>query len=218
MSLEIDHMFVLSDIQAPEADRLVDAGISEGTPNVHHGQGTRNRRFFFENFMLEFLWVDDPIAADSDRTAPTRLLPRWERRERDASPFGLCFRDSAANSSAPAPFKTWPYQPRFLPDDLSIAVAENVGILHEPFVFYIPWAKKPNPAQQPVAHMTGFRALTAATLTMPTAADLSPTMQAIRTLVTVNTDDKPLLTLTFDDNAKGRTLDLRPAAPLVLQY
>jgi Rho-binding antiterminator len=57
MEFELDHLFICTTIGAPEADRLVAFGLTEGTPNVHPGQGTANRRFFFHNFMLELLWV-----------------------------------------------------------------------------------------------------------------------------------------------------------------
>jgi hypothetical protein len=53
MTVEFDHMFICTQLGAPEADRLVAFGLSEGTPNSHPGQGTACRRFFFRNAMLE---------------------------------------------------------------------------------------------------------------------------------------------------------------------
>ena len=44
---EVDHVFVWVDVGAPAADQLVSFGLTEGDPNVHPGQGTANRRFFF---------------------------------------------------------------------------------------------------------------------------------------------------------------------------
>jgi hypothetical protein len=40
---------------APEAERIAAFGLCEGPSNVHPGQGTANRRFFFRNAMLELL-------------------------------------------------------------------------------------------------------------------------------------------------------------------
>ena len=58
MAFGFDHAFVFVGAGAPDADfGLVAAGLVEGTPNIHPGQGTQNRRFFFQNGMIEFLWV-----------------------------------------------------------------------------------------------------------------------------------------------------------------
>ncbi len=65
--MELDHVFVCTARDAPEAERLRALGLVEGTSNVHHGQGTANRRFFFANAMLELLWVHDPHRSCFDR-------------------------------------------------------------------------------------------------------------------------------------------------------
>lgn len=64
MTLEFDHMFVCTEVGAPEADRLVAFGLTEGTPNAHPGQGTANRRFL-RNVYLELLRVRDEREARS---------------------------------------------------------------------------------------------------------------------------------------------------------
>jgi hypothetical protein len=46
--LELDHVFVCREMGAPEADRLVGFGLSEGRSWTHPGQGTANRCFFFQ--------------------------------------------------------------------------------------------------------------------------------------------------------------------------
>jgi Glyoxalase-like domain len=55
----VDHAFIACSPGAPEAGALLRLGFIEGQGNTHPGQGTANRRFFFENFMLELLWVAD---------------------------------------------------------------------------------------------------------------------------------------------------------------
>src|SRR5438552_2189888 len=77
---------------APAADRLVALGLSEGSGNVHQGQGTANRRFFFRNAMVELIWVSDEREAQSDLVAPLRLWERARYRQTGAAPFGLCLR------------------------------------------------------------------------------------------------------------------------------
>ena len=59
---------------------LLAAGLAEGSPNTHPGQGTANRRFFFESGFLELLYVHDELEAQSDLSAPTQL---WHCTARD---------------------------------------------------------------------------------------------------------------------------------------
>jgi Glyoxalase-like domain len=82
----LDHAFIACAAGAPEADALLRLGFVEGSSNTHPGQGTANRRFFFDNFMLELLWISDPAEAQSERTRRTRLWERCEQRDVGANP------------------------------------------------------------------------------------------------------------------------------------
>ena len=96
MGYEIDHIFVLTDAGAPAADALLQLGFTEGPPNRHQGQGTANRRFFFDNAMLELLWVESVEDASSPAARPLQLAERWMGRSNSASPFGICLRPNNA--------------------------------------------------------------------------------------------------------------------------
>ncbi|MEO0349771.1 MAG: hypothetical protein AAF282_06945 [Cyanobacteria bacterium P01_A01_bin.15] len=50
---ELDHVFILTDVGAPGADKLVEFGLIQGPPTVHQGQPT------VLNTILELLWVAD---------------------------------------------------------------------------------------------------------------------------------------------------------------
>jgi Glyoxalase-like domain len=89
VDFELDHVLVWVGPGAPEAERLVELGLTEGTPNVHAGQGTANRRFFFRNAMLELIWVHDETEARAGPGARLGIHERWRHRETGASPFGL---------------------------------------------------------------------------------------------------------------------------------
>jgi glyoxalase-like protein len=119
MALEVDHVFITCSWNAPEADALLQLGFVEGSRNTHPGQDTANRRFFFDNFMLEFLWVTDSGEATSERTRRTRLWERCSKQETGICPIGIVFRPAGARISA-APFRTWLYCPNYLPQGLSI--------------------------------------------------------------------------------------------------
>ena len=124
MPFELDHLFVFTGVGAPEADRLVSLGMTEGSGNVHRGQGTANRRFFFRNAMLELLWVDDKQEVLSEPIAPTWLWERSQSRRTRASPFGICLRGTDGTGPAP-PFETWTYYPPYLPAGMGIPVART---------------------------------------------------------------------------------------------
>ena len=50
--MELDHIFICTEKEAPQGDLLKEFGLVEGSSNIHPGQGTANRRFFFKNFMF----------------------------------------------------------------------------------------------------------------------------------------------------------------------
>ena len=110
MTVEFDHLFVCSSVGAPEADILVDAGFCEGQPNIHPGQGTSCRRFFFHNAYLEFLWVHDAAEARSDLVRPTKLWERWSYCQTGSCPFGIGLRPGLhSTDSKKLPLATWAY-------------------------------------------------------------------------------------------------------------
>lgn len=98
----------------PEAEALMDIGLLEGTRNTHPGQGTANRRFFFDGAFIELLWVSNPVEAQSPLTAPTKLGARWAGRKHGLCPFGIAFSPTAAEVPEP-PFSAWAYRPQYLP-------------------------------------------------------------------------------------------------------
>src|SRR5437867_2761000 len=134
MASELDHLFICASIGAPEADRLVAFGLTEGTPNVHPGQGTANRRFFFHNAMLELIWVEDEAEARREPAARLRIPERGRYRETGASPVGLCLR-RAPEAAGALPFETWAYRPAYVPAGVAIDVAATSVRPEEPLLF-----------------------------------------------------------------------------------
>lgn len=56
MNLELDHVFIVVEPEAQVVDRLLTLGFQEGPSNTHPVQGTANRRIYFANGMVEFLF------------------------------------------------------------------------------------------------------------------------------------------------------------------
>ncbi len=139
-----------------EADALLRLGFVEGSPNTHPGQGTANRRFFFENFMLELVWVADPGEAQNERTRRTRLWERCQGRDSQVSPFGIIFR-STSTPPAPAPFATWSYTPIYLPPGLAMQIADGTTPERTGAVLFAVSEARLGAQPEPVAHALPIR-------------------------------------------------------------
>ena len=210
MTLSIDHIFVCSAFGAPEAEALIGAGFVEGTSNIHPGQGTSNRRFFFEHGFVELLWVHDEDDARSALTAHTRLWERWSQRGRPANPFGICF-SSPSSSAQLLPFKTWAYRPAYLLSGKCIYFADNVA-LAEPELCALSWPQSPaSAAGQPKSHRLPLKAMRALSVGMVNVGDLSAPLRAAKDagLIHIHQSSAPELLIQF---SSAKPVDLHLAA------
>ncbi len=221
---EVDHVFVSASRGAPEARKLIELGLLEGSPNRHPGQGAANRRFFFANAMLELIWVEDAGEARSENEAARRLhlWERCSRRDGAACPFGVCLRPTAGGEVRNAPFPAWEYRPTYSP--VALPVANNSTIDAEPLLFYIPIHRRmdtaPAEQRQPYEHPLPIRELTSVRIFAPGAATASESLlAALRTgAFSFQRAAQPLLELGFDGERGGGRADLRPVLPLVLLW
>jgi hypothetical protein len=212
----LDHAFIACAAGAPEGNALVRLGFVEGSSNTHPGQGTANRRFFFDNFMLELLWVADPTDAQSERTRRTRLWERCEQRDLGANPFGIIFR-SAQVQPAPAPFPTWSYTPAYLPAGMSMQIAEGTT-LYEPELFYLPFLKGAPIRREPVIHALPIRQVSGLAVGVPRLTELSAASRvaASRALLRYFESPQHVLEILFE-GPPDMCFDLRPRLPLVFR-
>jgi Glyoxalase-like domain len=224
---ELDHIFICTDVNAPAAQRLIDFGLLEGRSNTHPGQGTTNRCFFFQNAMLELLWVHDPVEAQTHLTQPTRLWERWrDHGLRDevicahsSSPFGIALRPMQPNDSL-LPFAGWHYKPTYLPNSLAFWIGDNSDNISEPMLFYLSFAqRKP---RQPLAlnHPIGFRDVTALRLHRPNCQEFSSALKAVTQMgiVSVVNGSRHLIEIGFDGEKQGRSIDFSPDLPLIFHW
>src|ERR1700745_1890329 len=103
MGIELDHLFVCTAPNAPEAEELIQFGLREGPSNQHPGQGTACRRFAFAHAMIALFWVSDSCEAQNQSTRPTLLWERWSGRAVNACPFGICLRPRDPQNVGPPP-------------------------------------------------------------------------------------------------------------------
>jgi hypothetical protein len=213
VALHLDHAFIMCNVGAPEAEALVARGFVEGSPNVHPGQGTANRRFFFTNFMLELLWVVDPIEAAKARH--TGLWERWSQRDKGASPFGIVY--GGVPVSRP-PFVTEPYHPAYLPPSMSIEIVQGIA-LGEPALFWIPSLSTDRARRgEPTNHSAPVRSVTRVVIGLPNIDTLSDAARRVcaASLLDFVETPAPVLEVRFRGENEN-SMDCRPHLPLVFR-
>ena len=229
--MELDHLFVLLRPDAPDdplAERLErasaglrEAGLDEGSPNVHPGQGTACRRFFFDNAMFELLWLTDAEAAA--RSPAERLALSVRASDPAACPFGVAFRPSLVPNE-PAGFPHAPYRPAYLPEPLEIQVARD-GSPREPLWFHLPFVppgkRRQDPsrsAPEPREHPAGIERLTAVEITLPDApGPLARSISASQPIRWLR-GKHFRLALIFDHGRHPRVVDPVDGLPLSLRF
>ena len=166
--MQVDHIFIFSRSQGQEADELVDFGFSEGSSRVHPGQGTVNRKFYFENFFLEILWVENEEEARSERTGVTGLWERSVFYKNDHSPFGLCLVNTPETDLLFAGSQQ--YQPEYFPEGLTIDFINNTEAPQNPWLFRLPFKGPKKATEEPTDHQPTLRNLTKTVFSMPDSA------------------------------------------------
>ena len=205
MALLLDHFFVFASKGAPEGRRLIDLGLGAGIQREHAGQGTANHRFG----ELELLYIRD----ESEALHGTGRRLRFAQRaaDREASPFGLIFRD-AAGETAP-PFASWRYYPDYFAGERYFCVGNNIEELREPACFFAPFAiaKTVPPAD--------LGPVTKLIVSIP-GEQLSPTLEAVATCAGVElcTGESHHMIVEYADGNTGQSADLRPELPLSLRW
>lgn len=156
--MDIDHIFIFTDDKGKVADKLVEFGLVEGSNRVHVGQGTTNRKFYFDNFFLEILWVHNENEIKSDLVKPTGLWQRAEYKRNTFSPYGLCIVNSdETNGLFENSFK---YQPNYFPNGMTIEILKNEKQPQLPWTFRLPFKGKKKNETEPTNHTNGMTRLT----------------------------------------------------------
>ena len=216
MRIELDHLFVCTARNAPEADKLIQFGLREGPPNQHPGQGTACRRFAFANAMIELFWVSDPSEAQNQRTKPTLLWERWSGRKGGACPFGICLRPIDSDDIEPPPFLSWQYRPAYLPDPLVLDIGE-AGI-EEPMWLYMRFMKRAQREQWFIEHPIGIREITGLTLTTSMPLRSAASQKVVESgILATRTGATPILEIEFDGNRRQKQVDFRPDLPFIFR-
>ena len=220
--MEVDHIYICTDYKAPVGELLKDFGLTEGSSNTHPGQGTANRRFFFYNFMLELLWVENLDEVNSELTKPMRLFERCSRDDNYISPFGIGFRPTNEKNETPS-FPVWDYHPMYLPDFLKIQVATDTP-LSEPMFFYLFFAERqdkyPVEKKENMKHKLPLKEVTNIKIHINQKENFSKAAKIINETdnFLLIKDDENYLELTFDNYVHKKEKDFRPDIPLIIRW
>lgn len=156
--MQVHHIFIFTDDNGAIADELVRFGLAEGSSRMHPGQGTRNRKFYFENFFLEILWVYDEAEIQTELIKSTGLWQRSEFRKNNFSPFGLCIVNEDCSDLL---FENaFQYQPGYFPPGMTIDVLKNENQPALPWTFRIPFKGQSTSEGEPFKHPNGINRLT----------------------------------------------------------
>ena len=211
-----DHIFIFTNDQGKIADQLVEFGLTEGSSRVHAGQGTSNRKFYFENFFLEILWVHDETEIDSELIKPIGLWQRADYQSSDFSPFGLCIVNT--NETNNLFENAHKYQPSYFPDGMVIDILKNEHQPNFPWTFRLPFKGQKKNETEPTKHKNGIKQLSKVDFYVENINDPN-FIQSFKGEQNINfiKSDKTWLTLTFDEAKQGLRITFE-SLQLTIEY
>ncbi|QSJ16774.1 VOC family protein [Nostoc sp. UHCC 0702] len=223
MQVEIDHIFVCVQPEAPEAEFLKVFGLTEGKGRIHQGQGTANVCFFFDNAYLELIWLNDSNEIQSPVVSSTGLWQRCRWQETKACPFGIALRRTTPNLSE-LPFSTWNYYAPYRPANAFIPILANSENLSEPLIFISPSSQKPAnyplDKQRLLTHQVGFKEITGLRVILPGDKNFSLEVTKLIELGIVEFlhGDSYHLEIEFDRGKEGQLQYFQPTLPISLKW
>jgi len=203
--MKVDHLIIFSNQKGTEAAELIEFGLVEGSNRIHPGQGTRNRKFYFENFFLEITWVTDMKEITSEITAPTQLWERSNHNTSDFSPFGLCLAKTDDTSEL---FQdSIKYRPSYLPEGHAFEIITNADYPYLLWTCRLPFTRHEYTTDEPKNHPIGVRNLTKVIFHIPQKYFQNNFIQFIEDksiVVFEETNTSHHLILVFDEQAKSK--------------
>lgn len=211
--MNVDHIFIFSRSLGSEADELVDFGIAEGSSRVHHGQGTTNRKFYFENFFLEILWVHDQSEIQNKYTKSTSLWERSNFPHSNYSPFGLCLvNDNHSDQIFANPSI---YQPAYFPEGTTI---DFISDSEQPWIFRLPFKDQKKNTTEPLEHSQQLQKLTRTTFHISKTSSITDSIEQLSEgAIKFKVSEKEHLLLEFDHGESGSVFTCQKL-PLTIKY
>ncbi len=215
--MEIDHIFIFSNNKGKEAEDLVNFGFTEGSNRIHPGQGTRNRKFYFDNFYLEILWVIEEKEIQSEITSVTKLWERSQFQQNRFSPYGLCLKNTYSTDQLFEKSKL--YKPIYLPKDKSIDMITNEEFPELPWIFRLPYIREMSVSNEPIEHCNGIKSLTRTEFEISSEMSNSTFLDYFNGIdhIAFEVGERAHLTLEFDNKVQGKKKEF-PELNLTLKF
>ncbi|MEL6255551.1 MAG: VOC family protein [Bacteroidota bacterium] len=215
--MEIDHIFIFSKNKGKEADELVEKGFTEGSSRIHPGQGTRNRKFYFENFFLEILWVVNEWEIKDERTRATQLWERSQFAKNEYSPFGMCLLNTLESDALFT--EALSYQPIYFPGGMPIEFLPHTDQEFFPWTFRLPFKGKLKKADEPRTHRNGIKSLTEAAFGVPQKAMNTSFVYAyeFEEQISFFSSEQSKLNLIFDQHRQKKNIEFE-SLPLEILF
>lgn len=223
--IEIDHVWIMVSLNAPERAALERAGLQISKEINHHpGTGTSSVTVEFENGYLELMWPDPsvPVSQGMERTAE-KYRQRMLWRTSGWCPLGIGFRRTTP-SNDPLPFPTWTWTADWMPKGSVMEMLTPRDDTSSPALFIEPRSLTSSAEQAGRAalyhHPIGVHRVTAIRLQSSKTYRPITALKYLQDhrLITVERSDEWAMKLILDRGKQKRSKDLRPDLPLVIQY
>ena len=217
---ELDHIFLCTTNPQITVKNLLQYGFQVGSSRTHHGQGTANAVFYFDNAYFEILW-----AVNKDELADDRVLDLnlWERTHLKACPFGIAFRITDSDSSWNIPFPTWPYYAPFLPDGANIPIVTHKRRPAEPLIFISSVYQRPSDfpeeSRPKLVQIGERRNITRITIYSPNLNESNIGIDVLKQtgVLTISSGKDYLMELELDNHKDRLIKNFSPELPLIVK-
>jgi len=237
--LMVDHFNIWVKNPKKAKELLTNIGftaVPDSLSQIHKGQGTTGRYFYFLNGYLELIFVYNQNEFDKNNSIHKDLdfVERANFDKNGASPFGIALKVKEYNIEK-IPFKKVSYHQDWMEENANIYAAKNSKKnLKEPSVFVvypeIEWQRfetladlKNIPDEYAIwrefyKHKNGAKKITDIIITSNDLDVKTETIKAVNGIknIIVKKGKEHLMELYFDHNIQGKSYDLRPELPLVI--
>lgn len=238
-NLQIDHFNIWVKNPKRAKKQLTDIGftsVPDSLSQIHEGQGTTGRYFYFLNGYLELIFVynQTELEKNVEKNKGLDFLERANFKKNGASPFSIALKLNNYNTEK-IPFEKIRYHQNWMEKNANIYSAKNSKThLKEPSIFVVyPEIEsdrfeslsdlKNIPDQYAFArdfyrHPNGAQKVTKIIITSTDLDLKTKTVTAVNRInnTTIKNGKEHLMELYFDNNIQGKSFDLRPELPLII--
>jgi len=237
--LEVDHFNIWVNDPKKAKEKIMAIGFSavpDSLSEIHKGQGTAGRYFNFLNTYLELIFVYDQkeLKENGKKNKDLDFIERANFEKNNASPFSIAIKMKDYELEK-IPFEKIEYHQDWMAENASIFSAKNSKLhLKEPSIFVVYpeieckifeslAALERISTEDPFwkefyRHPNGAKEITKIIVTS-TDLDLNTeTIKAVNNIenLIIKNGKQHLMELFFDNNVQGKSFDLRPELPLII--